>query len=246
MNTSLTYAHLSHTKTMNIHQIHFQSLPSTQTYLTDNFENLSKNGPHLLITAKNQTEGYGRRGTQWDHTTQGLAMSFTLTPGPIATMSSLEVGVLVVEYFETHHDLKLQLKWPNDLFKDGRKVGGIIMHNLKENQGQNTYACGLGLNIGPATAPNKYHHLNLSVDSSSVAEKVYRHFLENRIADSEYLKQKFLQKCCHLNLKCTREGQDKSYRFYGLGDLGEALLEDDQGLKVQEFSGSLRFEGLGN
>ncbi len=129
-------------------------LPSTNTELMRRAR-LGRADPVLLV-AERQTAGRGRLGRQWtshgaDAQTPGQAAqataSLTFSLGLVLSPQdwsglSLAVGLAVAQ--SLHPDVRL--KWPNDLWFDGRKLGGILIETAAV--GALRYAViGIGLNI---------------------------------------------------------------------------------------------------
>lgn len=102
-----------------------------------------------LLVAEQQTAGRGRLGRDW-HSTNGDSLTFSLAL-PLAPADwsglSLAVGVSVVQ--SLHPDL--QLKWPNDVWLRGRKLGGILIETASLGD-QRVAVVGIGLNIAPRDA----------------------------------------------------------------------------------------------
>ncbi|MET0208454.1 MAG: biotin--[acetyl-CoA-carboxylase] ligase, partial [Burkholderiaceae bacterium] len=86
--------------------------------------------PCLLI-AEHQTHGRGRQGRSW-HSTPGASLTFSLAlPLEVADWSgmSLVVGAAIAEALDPQGG-RLRLKWPNDLWLDDRKLGGILIETV--------------------------------------------------------------------------------------------------------------------
>jgi len=86
-----------------------------------------------VVFADEQTAGRGRRGHTWfSPPGSGLYVSVVLTPARGADprratmLLTLAAGVALAEAIEAHAGLRIDLKWPNDLYIRGRKVGGIL------------------------------------------------------------------------------------------------------------------------
>mgnify|MGYP006393406893 CR=1 FL=1 len=97
--------------------------------------------PVLLVTEK-QTAGRGRMGRQW-HNTQpaGGMLAFSLgLPLPACDLSglSLVVACSVVNSLDAQQRRGLRIKWPNDLWLDSSKLGGILVEIC--SQGAQRYA----------------------------------------------------------------------------------------------------------
>ncbi len=103
-----------------------------------------------LVVAEYQSAGRGRQGAAWESGfAQNILFSYAdsipLTPY-VATLS-LRIAVALCQSIKTFcGDIPLQVKWPNDLFLDGKKCGGLLLES--EIQGQDcVLVVGLGLNV---------------------------------------------------------------------------------------------------
>ncbi|HXQ32371.1 MAG TPA: biotin--[acetyl-CoA-carboxylase] ligase [Steroidobacteraceae bacterium] len=107
--------------------------------------------------AEYQSAGRGRRGRGWIAPyASGLCLSFGWLladpPAGLATLS-LAAGVAVLRALTAQGVTDLTLKWPNDVLKDGRKLGGILCELKAEAAGPAYVVVGIGLNVHlPAAA----------------------------------------------------------------------------------------------
>lgn len=102
----------------------------------------------VLLVAEEQTAGRGRMGKGW-HSRAGQSLTFSLAL-PLAPADwsglSLAVGVSLAE--SLHPDVRL--KWPNDLWLQERKLGGILVETAGSGEGASaprTVVVGVGLNM---------------------------------------------------------------------------------------------------
>ena len=108
---------------------------------------LGQTGPVLLV-AEQQTAGRGRLGREWQ-SRHGDSLTFSLGSmlAPVDWSGlSLAVGVCLAEAL----DPRIRLKWPNDLWLDDRKLGGILIETGSSGAGAGgcRYAVvGVGINI---------------------------------------------------------------------------------------------------
>jgi BirA family transcriptional regulator, biotin operon repressor / biotin---[acetyl-CoA-carboxylase] ligase len=105
--------------------------------------------PTALI-ALDQTAGRGRAGRSW-LSQAGSALTFSLAwkfMGPLARLAGLPlaVGVVLAESLAAL-DVHAQLKWPNDLLKDGHKLAGILTETQGAADGGVWAVIGIGLNL---------------------------------------------------------------------------------------------------
>ena len=101
----------------------------------------------VLVVARRQTAGRGRRGRRWVHGPGGLAFTLAvrLPPDAPAAWPTMAAALGAVRAIEAHTSVALGIKWPNDLMYGGRKVGGV----LAEARGPWSLV-GVGLNINAA------------------------------------------------------------------------------------------------
>ncbi|QYF94547.1 biotin--[acetyl-CoA-carboxylase] ligase [Massilia sp. PAMC28688] len=104
-------------------------------------------GNRLLI-AERQSAGRGRAGRSWlsgeDSLTFSLAWKFPL---PLHALSGLPlaVGVALAETLD-QLGVRVQLKWPNDVLKDGAKLAGILVETQAAPDGV-WAVIGIGMNL---------------------------------------------------------------------------------------------------
>jgi BirA family biotin operon repressor/biotin-[acetyl-CoA-carboxylase] ligase len=109
-----------------------------------------------LVVADEQTAGRGRAGRHW-YTPPGVALAFSLVLYPtcaddplISRMTAL--GALAVcETLRNHYDLPAQIKWPNDVLLDRRKVAGVLVEAQWTGESLNSFILGIGINVAPAS-----------------------------------------------------------------------------------------------
>lgn len=105
-----------------------------------------------VVTADRQTAGRGRRGNIWHSSSEtGLWMSCILRPEtnhPRLPGLSLLVAVASASAVEECSAAEVTIKWPNDLFVRGRKLGGILCEAETTAPGEKGFvAAGIGINL---------------------------------------------------------------------------------------------------
>lgn len=133
----------------------------------------------VLLVAQQQTAGRGRLGRRW-HSGMGDSLTFSLgLPLAPADWSglSLAVGVSLAESLHP----RIQLKWPNDLWLDDRKLAGILIETASFGEGRHAqrYAViGVGINIASrqdaqlATAPAWLQELLPGIDPGAALLRI--------------------------------------------------------------------------
>jgi BirA family biotin operon repressor/biotin-[acetyl-CoA-carboxylase] ligase len=129
-------------------EIHDQ-IDSTNRYLVERSQNNAPSGS--VCFAEHQTAGKGRRGRQWV-SPYGcniyLSVLWRFQQGPAAISGlSLAIGVAVIRALKQHQIDDIGLKWPNDIYSQGKKLGGILVEVSGETDGPCSAVVGLGLNL---------------------------------------------------------------------------------------------------
>jgi BirA family biotin operon repressor/biotin-[acetyl-CoA-carboxylase] ligase len=106
--------------------------------------------PHSLAVAEEQTAGRGRRGRPWQ-SRAGAGLWFSLIlPSPEARSVAPPALVLAGALADrlAGAGVPVSVKWPNDLFLDEGKIGGLLMERLTLG-GRRLWVAGVGINWQP-------------------------------------------------------------------------------------------------
>lgn len=129
-------------------EIH-DAIHSTNSYLQE----LARDGGEagLVCVAEYQTAGKGRRGRNWvspfGHNIY-LSILWRYQDGPAAIAGlSLVLGVAVVRALRQLGVTDVGLKWPNDIYRQQRKLAGILVEVSGESSGPCHAVIGLGVNF---------------------------------------------------------------------------------------------------
>ncbi|MGI9256253.1 MAG: biotin--[acetyl-CoA-carboxylase] ligase [Salinispira sp.] len=136
---------------------------STNTYALERIAELDH---HSVIVSTIQTAGRGRRQRQWNSSVRGnLYMSLIekdppqgLRPEGFTQLMALaavaacrraraEADAGAVAGARTNADARVKIKWPNDIFIEQKKVGGILSESRFSNGACRNLVIGLGMNI---------------------------------------------------------------------------------------------------
>ncbi len=103
-----------------------------------------------LIIAEKQSAGKGRLGREWFSPTGGIWISIILYPQlPPSYISriTLMTAVTVVEAIKVYTQIRPQIKWPNDILINEKKVCGILTEMSAELDIINWVVVGIGINV---------------------------------------------------------------------------------------------------
>lgn len=108
-------------------------------------------GKETACFTDNQTQGRGRRGREWQSKPgASLCMSYlNRLPMSVSEISgfSLAVAVYCRDSLQQAIEDPIQLKWPNDLLLNGKKVAGILIETQKITDDYVDLVIGIGVNI---------------------------------------------------------------------------------------------------
>jgi len=185
---------------------YFDTINSTQNFAMELASKPQENG--TVVIAEKQTQGRGRLNRNWISPSGGIWMSVILRPEfeisassffPI--ISSLALGIAIEKVLK----IKPQIKWPNDLTIDDKKVAGILVDASVESGRIDYLILGVGINFridvkkiektikntgnyyGVATVASKYNKTNpvqLVQAFLLELERLYNLFLDGK---SEYI-----------------------------------------------------------
>lgn len=113
----------------------------------------------FVILAREQTGGRGQRGREWTSIDSNLHASILLdSVSEIKTYPQLSFVIANAMYdsiqsLATKHNksLNIELKWPNDVLINGKKVSGILLESINF-QGNTSIVIGFGVNIAETPA----------------------------------------------------------------------------------------------
>ena len=133
----------------------FPTIESTNTYA---MQQASKGAAHSSVyIAEEQTAGRGRGNHSWhSEPYTGIYVSILLRPQLAAADGlwlSLATGLAVQRAIDNITGLVTDIRWPNDLLLNGRKVGGILMEMNAEAPRIRYAVIGIGLNVNQGQFP---------------------------------------------------------------------------------------------
>jgi len=114
--------------------IELLSVDSTNNYaLTQIHAGLTQHGS--VFFAHEQVAGKGQRGKTWTAPKDSsLIVSIVIDPHPLQLIQQFQfnacIALSVCEFFGQYAGNKTSIKWPNDLYWNDRKAGGILIENI--------------------------------------------------------------------------------------------------------------------
>lgn len=103
-----------------------------------------------LVLADAQSAGRGRQGRSWS-SAPGAGIWLTIVERPsdatVIDVLSIRAGLSIAPALDAFVDAPLRLKWPNDLYAGGRKLGGILIEARWRGERLDWVAIGVGINV---------------------------------------------------------------------------------------------------
>jgi BirA family transcriptional regulator, biotin operon repressor / biotin---[acetyl-CoA-carboxylase] ligase len=143
----------------------FQKTSSTN----DIAEKLARDGVRegVVVFAESQTKGRGRLGRKWmSPACEGLWFSVLLRPGlrpQAVTQLTIAAATALVRAIRSQTGLLPEIKWPNDVLLNGRKVAGILTEMSGELDAVRHVVMGIGVDVNVAEFPPELRKLATSL-----------------------------------------------------------------------------------
>ena len=175
---------------------HLPEVQSTNTYLLDLLTQGTTLPDTTVIYTLRQTAGRGQMGNSWEsEPDKNILFSMLLRPTflPIreqfllSQICSLGIVEALDELVRTQHlqdEVKLSIKWPNDIYAGDGKLCGILIENRLMGGTLQHSVLGVGINvnqekwIGNAPNPVSLKMLGIQTDPLTVLDLVTRHIVE--------------------------------------------------------------------
>lgn len=227
--------------------IYFDTIPSTNLYLKENYKELDN---LTAVVCKHQTAGRGRLGRSWEDS-DDLLMSILLKDnyGDNIESLSLLICVSILKVLKEYVN-NVKIKWPNDILVNNKKICGILLESVV-SQKIDCLVLGFGININhkefSSELTNKATSLSLEnnkdYDVKEIASKIYATFIsdyqEYLDGNKEYLKECRDNSCLLGKTINYCEGEDvKEADVVDILDNGHILLKVNDQL-IEKRSGEI-------
>jgi BirA family biotin operon repressor/biotin-[acetyl-CoA-carboxylase] ligase len=105
-----------------------------------------------VIITDHQYQGKGQHGSVWhSEPHKNLTFSLVLYPSFLAAPESFALNIItslaIYQALSTHVPSGLKIKWPNDIYCQGQKLGGVLIENVIREGKIKASVIGIGLNI---------------------------------------------------------------------------------------------------
>lgn len=225
--------------------------------------------PHgTLAVADRQTAGRGRRGRTWESPAgSSIYMSILLRPEIApnkASMLTLVMALSVVEGIRecvgSGEDIPgIQIKWPNDIIINGKKLAGILTEMSSQIDYINHVTVGVGINVNMTEFPEEIadtatslrlecgHTVKRASLIAAVMERLeenYEIFLETE--DLSGLLGRYSALLVNRDRDVLIIGQKEKYQAHAIGidNTGELIVRREDGTLEKIYAGEVSVRGV--
>ena len=197
-----------------------------------------------VLSALEQTAGRGQRGNIWtSNAGENLMFSIVLKSPVLMAEDHFalnEIAALSVSEFLSTYGIKAQIKWPNDIYVDEKKIFGILIENSFRGKSISSSIIGIGLNIN-----QRNFNVNLPNPTSMVLCRAEDGPLDTHRCLEEFmdiftsLHNRFLSSACDLSPLRQRYlsslwRSEKPSRFIDYTSLPAGHLEGPMNIRTEK------------
>lgn len=220
-------------------------------------------GEGVLAVAGAQTHGRGRRGRDWQsppdnniYMTLGLRPDFAPDMAPTIT---LVMALAVAAAMEDVCKLKSQIKWPNDVIVNGKKICGILTEMSLETGFIQYVVIGIGINVNEKEFPEEICKTATSLflekgetilrapivaKTMEYFEAYYEKFMQTK--DMSLLKEEYTKRLINAGAKVRVLDPQQEFEgvAQGIDNDGQLLVQKEDGSIVAVYAGEVSVRGV--
>lgn len=251
MNIQLLKENL-HTKFIGQRIEYFEEINSTNEYAMEIASNISTPEGTVVI-ANYQTAGKGRRGRTWSSPPESSILTSiilrppktTAVPFKYTAMSSLAV----VKALGSSYNINTGIKWPNDIYLNNMKLGGILVEQGSTKSGDIFFVIGIGINVNiknfPSEIQNTATSLQIEYGKEFKKEKILAEIYN--FLEEYYTNQNFFSEWKDRNIiigkqiRVTTDCSEFDAHCLDTGEKGELIIQNGKIMKLFAGDVTIRF-----
>jgi len=194
--------------------------------------------PQAMIIAGEQFAGVGRNSRSWSSPPGKGIYATTLLTRPTADLSLVPLAIanIIVTYLSDVFGVKGQIKWPNDVLVNGRKIAGILIEARIQDD-RAFLIIGTGINVEPVTDEGRPNAVAISevtkkFDGIAAATEEFVKHLDKRLSmplDRQSILTEWRANTIHKQgdrVTSVIGEQTATGEWMGIDDQGRALLRN--------------------
>lgn len=224
--------------------IRLGEIDSTNLYAKANLADIADK---TVVISDKQTNGRGRFERAWVDLGDGnIFMSLVLKPAntfnPVYANLTQYFSLLLCKLLE-EYNLKPQIKWPNDVLVDGKKIAGILSETVMQGNNFKGLVLGAGINLNAQKedlsliTDKEVTALNIEIehfiDKNEFLDKLLESFFENYdeflMKGFSMIENDYINRACFLGKEISVKGFNETFTGVAksVNSRGELVLEKD-------------------
>lgn len=202
------------------------------------------------VAASYQTAGKGQRGNKWVSQKNNLLFSVIFFPDNLTVnrhfILNVAFSLAILDYLKQKTNQNIQVKWPNDILINNKKICGILIENSIRGSQLNSIIAGIGININQVVFDGTYNYpptslkaitgtdYTVSTELKEVLTFIYKRYNEINIRTDDELMDEY--KSC-----LFRYRQQISYLIHDVTETGILSNVNNEGLlEIENADGSVK------
>ncbi|WP_299226877.1 biotin--[acetyl-CoA-carboxylase] ligase [Sulfurihydrogenibium sp.] len=226
--------------------LYFEEIDSTNIQAKrENYED------GTVIFAESQTAGKGRKNRKW-HSHKGLGLYFTIVLKPDIEVNYLSHFGLLFNYsvfkvLRNYVNGEIKIKWPNDIYLNGKKIAGFLIESSLENNSISKLIVGVGINVNQSIKDfeedikevatslkieegKTFSRKEIFLEILQQIEKDYLKFIKEKYLDIKKIEENLLW--LNQDVMILEDGKTILLgKLICLNEDGSLMLKTDEGLK---------------
>ena len=235
-------------------------IDSTNRYAKELAKQGAENG--TLVVAECQESGRGRKGRMWESPKGNAYFSIILTPNISAdriAMMTLVAALSVAKAIEWVYDLAVEIKWPNDILINKKKICGILTESSINQFGVQYLVVGIGINVNQMEFSEEIKDKASSIQLESQKEVSCEQLIGEVMNCMEQQIEQFLTtgdlskslnayNALLINkgkkVRVIEKEEEKIFIAIGIDEYGALIVEDEKGVQQRVISGEVSVRGI--
>lgn len=204
-----------------------------------------------IVLTDHQTEGRGQQHNTWEAAPhQNLTFSLILHPSFLAVAQqfwlNIAISLGIYDFLSTHILQDLKIKWPNDLYYQNHKLGGVLIQNILSQENIRRSVVGIGLNVNQTGFQTERaisikqitgQEISLNTALEVILGFLEKRYLQLRSGNFDRLKQHYLQNLYRYQEVHTFKSQQVTFQgtILGIDKIGRLCVEKEGRLHYFSF-----------
>lgn len=230
--------------------LHFNRVTSTNNVLSEMLSNSKPLAEGSVILAGEQTEGRGQMGSRWEaEPGKNISLSLLYRPEFLAVDKqfylSMAISLGICNFLEAELNKPILVKWPNDIYVEGKKIAGILIENSLMANHLKTSIIGIGLNVNQvifsdlaanAVSMKQLSGIEYSIHAllDTLFDSIEYWYLRLKAGETEQLKEQYLRKLMNYQREASYKisGMERKCKISNIEEGGRLVLLCDNELMV--------------